>query len=195
MDTKKDLTKELLADCFRELMLTTPFDKITIKMITDRAGLIRPTFYKHFQDKYEVLEWIFRTTVTDSVDLMLANNMEADAILMFCRCIGKDKKFYRRAYQMEPGPNSFDHIVHEYVYRTFLTLADRFSVTMSRKYEYLTREMISEYYTSGLICSIRGWVMTDSDMTAEQLADAFKYLLSHSVFDLVNESRLRASTN
>ena len=59
MDTKKDLTKELLADCFRELMLTTPFDKITIKMITDRAGLIRPTFYKHFQDKYEVLEWIF----------------------------------------------------------------------------------------------------------------------------------------
>ena len=166
MDTKKDLTKELLADCFRELMLTTPFDKITIKMIT-----------------------------TDSVDLMLANNMEADAILMFCRCIGKDKKFYRRAYQMEPGPNSFDHIVHEYVYRTFLTLADRFSVTMSRKYEYLTREMISEYYTSGLICSIRGWVMTDSDMTAEQLADAFKYLLSHSVFDLVSESRLRASTN
>ena len=33
------------------------FDKITIKMITDQAGVIRPTFYNYFQDKYEVMEW------------------------------------------------------------------------------------------------------------------------------------------
>ena len=52
MESKKDLTKELIANCFHELMLTTPFDKITIKMITGEAGLIRPTFYKHFQDKW-----------------------------------------------------------------------------------------------------------------------------------------------
>ena len=106
-------------------MMKMPFDKITIKMITNSAGLIRPTFYKHFQDKYEVLEWIFKNEVTDSVDLMLNNHMELDAIVMFCRCLEKDRKFYKRAYQMDPGPNSFDQVLTSYVYHTFLKLADR----------------------------------------------------------------------
>ena len=48
---------QLLADSFRELACQGPIEKITIKEITDRAGVIRPTFYNHFQDKYELLEW------------------------------------------------------------------------------------------------------------------------------------------
>ena len=52
-------TKELLADSFRSLVLTMPFQKISIKMITDGAHVIRPTFYNYFQDKYEVIEFLF----------------------------------------------------------------------------------------------------------------------------------------
>ena len=46
MEDKKELTKDLLTASFRELVLQIPFEKITIKMITDGAGVIRPTFYK-----------------------------------------------------------------------------------------------------------------------------------------------------
>ena len=46
----------LLAKSFKELVAKTPIEKITIKQITDKAGVIRPTFYNHFQDKYELLE-------------------------------------------------------------------------------------------------------------------------------------------
>lgn len=53
-------TKELLADSFRTLVLTVPFQKISIKMITDGAHVIRPTFYNYFQDKYEVIEFFVR---------------------------------------------------------------------------------------------------------------------------------------
>ena len=50
----------LLAESFKELVYKRPIEKITIKEITDKAGVIRPTFYNHFQDKYELLEWIIR---------------------------------------------------------------------------------------------------------------------------------------
>lgn len=185
MDAKRDLTRELLADCMRELMVTTPFDKITIKMITDKAGLIRPTFYKHFQDKYEVLEWIFKTEVTDSVDLLIEHHMELDAIVMFCRCLGNDRKFYKRAWQMEPGPNSFEEILTRYVYQTFLKLADRFSLKVSRSHPILTREFIATYYTYGLVHTVKDWITGDSDASAEDIAEAYKYLLSHSVLDFI----------
>ena len=58
MELKKEITKELLAESFYELMLTHDFEKITIKMITDSSNVIRPTFYYYFQDKYDLLEWI-----------------------------------------------------------------------------------------------------------------------------------------
>lgn len=37
MELKKEITKELLAESFYELMLTHDFEKITIKMITDSS--------------------------------------------------------------------------------------------------------------------------------------------------------------
>ena len=52
---------QLLADSLKELAAKRPMEKITIKEITDKAGVIRPTFYNHFQDKFELLEWIIRT--------------------------------------------------------------------------------------------------------------------------------------
>ena len=42
--------KDMLATSLYQLMLEKPFDKITIKQITDKTGVIRGTFYNHFYD-------------------------------------------------------------------------------------------------------------------------------------------------
>lgn len=42
---KKGNTDDLLAASFKELLCKAPMEKITIKDITDKAGVIRPTFY------------------------------------------------------------------------------------------------------------------------------------------------------
>ena len=62
----KNATDALLAESFKELALRRPIEKITVKEITDRAGVIRPTFYNHFQDKYELLEWIILTELLEN---------------------------------------------------------------------------------------------------------------------------------
>ena len=186
MDKRKDLTKELLADCFRELMQTMSFEKITIKMITDRAGLIRPTFYKHFQDKYEVLEWIFQNDVGANVDLLIDNHMEYDAVVMFCRCLDRDRAFYRRAYQMEPGPNSFDNILTRYVYDCFMRVASNRSITAGKKFSFVTNETLASYYTYGFVNIVRDWIVNKNDVSAESLAECYRYLMTHSIQDLVN---------
>ena len=56
MERKSELTKALLGEKFKELVAKKGFEKLTIKIITDAAGVIRPTFYNYFQDKYEVME-------------------------------------------------------------------------------------------------------------------------------------------
>ena len=69
MEQIKELTKRLIANSFKELLLQNSFEKITIKMITDHANVIRPTFYNHFHDKYELLEWISRDEVLDEAEI------------------------------------------------------------------------------------------------------------------------------
>lgn len=39
----------LLAESLKELTIKQPIEKITIKEITDKAGVIRPTFYNLFR--------------------------------------------------------------------------------------------------------------------------------------------------
>ena len=59
MDSRINVDQNL-AESFKQLVLKMPIEKITIKDITDGAGVIRPTFYNHFQDKYDLLEWIVK---------------------------------------------------------------------------------------------------------------------------------------
>ena len=56
---QKKSTKETLADALRKMMTVKPIDKITVKDIVDICNVNRQTFYYHFDDVYDLLEWIF----------------------------------------------------------------------------------------------------------------------------------------
>ena len=104
-------TKELLADSFRSLVLTMPFQKISIKMITDGAHVIRPTFYNYFQDKYEVIEFLFDQDIGSKVEVMIENDMEQEAIKLMFICFEKNKEYYHRLFETT-GQNFFHTTVN-----------------------------------------------------------------------------------
>ena len=53
------LTKRAIADSLKELSKEKPFDKISVGDIAAYCGVNRQTFYYHFQDKYDLLAWIY----------------------------------------------------------------------------------------------------------------------------------------
>lgn len=53
-------TKQALATALTELLNTTTLDNITVKDIVDRADVSRQTFYYHFGDVYQLLDWAFQ---------------------------------------------------------------------------------------------------------------------------------------
>lgn len=56
MDTKKIVSSALF-----ELASEKRLEKITITDVLDRSGVSRSTFYAHFQDKYDALNWFCAT--------------------------------------------------------------------------------------------------------------------------------------
>ena len=54
-------TRHMLAAALKELLARNTIDKITIGEITELAQVSRKTFYYHFRDVNDLLEW----TLTD----------------------------------------------------------------------------------------------------------------------------------
>ncbi|MDK2961900.1 MAG: hypothetical protein PWP20_1026 [Eubacteriaceae bacterium] len=50
-------TKRALEASLKNLLLKKPLDKITISDIANDCGISRMTFYYHFKDIYDLVEW------------------------------------------------------------------------------------------------------------------------------------------
>ena len=51
------ITKKAIEASLKNLLLKKPFDKITINDIAEDCGISRMTFYYHFKDIVDVVEW------------------------------------------------------------------------------------------------------------------------------------------
>lgn len=52
------LTKQAISSALEQLLKTKPFSKITVNELAEECGISRMTFYYHFQDIYDLLEWM-----------------------------------------------------------------------------------------------------------------------------------------
>ena len=96
MESKKEITKNLLANSFKKLILDIPFKNITIKMITDKSKVIRPTFYHHFKDKYEVLEYIVDEDILKNIYEMVDSDMEYESLKIIFIRLEKNREFIKK---------------------------------------------------------------------------------------------------
>ena len=65
-------------------------------MITDAAGVIRPTFYNYFQDKYEVMEWLLWEDVFKEVSKLMEQEREMESLKLLFRKFEEDKTYYEK---------------------------------------------------------------------------------------------------
>ena len=115
MERKSELTKALLGEKFKELVAKKGFEKLTIKMITDAAGVIRPTFYNYFQDKYEVMEWLLWEDVFKEVSELMEQEHGMESLQLLFQRFGEDKTYYEKVFEVT-GQNSFEEMLYGQVF-------------------------------------------------------------------------------
>ncbi len=176
----------LLADSFKELAKKQPIDKITIKEITDKAGVIRPTFYNHFQDKYELLEWIITTDLLEPVEPLIQNGMVQEALVFLFTNIEKEKEFYTKACRLE-GQNSFESIARQCVEKLLLSVVRKHSDGKRTKYVWLTPERIAEYYAQSMCYVVISWLKGGMAISAREMGEVYNYIIKRSMTEVLDE--------
>lgn len=182
----KSAIDTLLAESFKELALKQPIEKITIKEITDKAGVIRPTFYNHFQDKYDLLEWIIDKELLEPVEPLIQNGMINEALVLLFGSIERDKEFYTRASRLE-GQNSFGSIAQSCVERVLLQVIKGQAEGRKSRYVWLTPERIAEYYAQSMCYVVITWIRSGMTISSRELAEIYNYMIKRSMTDILTE--------
>lgn len=99
------ITKKALANAMKELMEQKKFSKINVGEICSLCNMNRKSFYYHFKDKYDLVNWIFYSEFVS--EIKKSPNMESwEFIERICLYFEQNRKFYMNALEV-PGQNSF----------------------------------------------------------------------------------------
>ncbi|BFL48611.1 TetR family transcriptional regulator [Lactonifactor longoviformis] len=186
MGQKGNTTEEALGYSLKKLILKMPFEKITIRDITEEAGLMRPTFYNHFKDKYDLLEWIFTEEIIQPAEALIESNMMEEAVRLMLRRMEMDLDFYRKAVRIQ-GQNSFQDII----FQAFRDIMKRvLESKMKGKHmanRLLTPDSIAEYYAAVSSFVIIRWIKTEWEVTTQEVAQAYTMLVAEPLDEMIRE--------
>lgn len=186
MNQERNTTDLILADSLKELVLTKPVEKITIKEITDKAGVIRPTFYNHFQDKYELLEWIIHREILDPMQPLIQNGLINQAVLLLFTSMEHNREFYMRLSRMD-GPITFDDLAVKCMHELLENILSSHPKNKTSKFPWVSADLLAEYYARSLCFAAKLWIRQGMNVPPQDMADAYEYLMGHTMEEVLNE--------
>lgn len=142
-------TKSIIIDAFWQLLEQKPFSKITVKDIVDLCQLNRNTFYYHFHDIPELLEFIVKRDADSIIQTHHDFNSPMDCLTRLLEsCAGRRKAILHiyRSVHREAFLNELDRIAY-YVVTQYIN-----TVTANLTLPPEDRELFIRFYK----CTITG---------------------------------------
>ena len=161
-----NMTKKAMAAALRDLTLTEPFAKISIGDICKRCNVSRKTFYYHFKDKDDLVNWIFDTEfVAYARQHTYASVWQAMEDLF--RYFYRYHAFYKKVLQQD-GHNSFSTYFGELIHTVFV---EHLKVLVG---DSVTGEFQINFVADGMVCLIKRWLAQPDCATPEELIAQLK---------------------
>ena len=111
----RQTAKELLAASIMELDRTKTVEKITVKEIVQNCGLTSTTFYHYFQDKYQLLAWIYNRKAEALFAEKNVIYTWPQLLRALCTPLMEHRSFYENVLKNTAGNDSFLEKATKYV--------------------------------------------------------------------------------
>lgn len=184
------LTKRALAQAIKELMNEKPLVKISIADIVDRCQMNRQSFYYHFRDKYDLVNWIFYTELITELQNS-SNKDEYEELKNICRYLYDNRAFYINALKFT-GQNSFYEYFGEVIYQL---LKAAFNESFGHSDQ---SDFNAMFYADALRACIFRWLTSGAKMPPDEFVGKIRSALAISPENqraLLKEAARGALTN
>lgn len=157
--------KDRLAEAFLALCCEKDIKKITVSEIVKKADTGRQSFYNHFHDKFELINWIFERRSKEIINGFHPEDGWCRIIADYYRSFLDQKAFYSQAAKLE-GQNSFSDFLYSE------TFAFHLETVMRRAEGELTGEMLFaiRFNTLAAIEICTEWMKNGMEETPDEMA-------------------------
>lgn len=164
MDARVRYTKAKIKEVFFDLIKEKPVAKITVKELCSMAEINRATFYKYYDNPYDLLNKV-EGEVLDRLEAEFASLKGADLVNIF-KVILKDILQQKELYLLlfsENGDGLFKERLFEYCYRENMVVVKRHFPDLSSKHQEWLYYFLAEGCNGILSQWIKGGIQEDPE--------------------------------
>lgn len=151
-------TKRALEASLKKLLLQKPLNKITINDITEDCGVNRMTFYYHFKDIYDLVDWIMTEDAVKVMEGRRNFDTWTEAFLDILEQVRANKVLVLNVYRSVGREQ-----VEQYLYRLLDPMLREF---VDRECQDITvqdaeRQFVVDFYKYALVGMVLEWIRRD----------------------------------
>ena len=168
-------TKYVLGDSLKKLLQKKPLNKITVTEIVNDCGMNRMTFYYHFKDIYDLLEWVCVEDAKRTLDGMESNYANwKEALYKIFTLVQENRPTVIHAY----SSMSRDYL-EKYIYRLtdtlFMSVID--DIDTSKNLNQKDKEFIASFYKYAFLGIVLNWIDNNMQEDPKDIIDKLSILL------------------
>jgi len=181
-DLRTIRTYKLLKNALLQLLSKQSFDTIKVNDICNLAMIHRTTFYSHFSDKYELLDYVIKDIENellsgfDVTKYCSSREFYRDLVMHLLEYLGSNKIFFKNMLNNNYGAGIIT-VFHNSAIKYITDLIEKENT--SGKVFSVPSVVMSEFYSGAVTAIIMWWIKSNSKISEKQLCD---YIIS-MIFD------------
>lgn len=147
------ITKRALAEALKQLMEEMPFGKISVADICEKCDMNRKSFYYHFKDKYDLLNWIVDTELLATTLKNTARANSWEKIYALFVYLYENQSFVRKALAVEGQNSPVEHFRMLMEPMVAARMKDIFGDDTDQEFRV-------NFFCDAFRCTIERWIMS-----------------------------------
>lgn len=174
------VTKRAVFHALYELMEERDFAKLTVGDIVDRAGVSRSTFYRCFEDKYDVVNWSFKRFKNIRLQDKDKYFSFDSSLRVMLRYLAEHRRYFAHALRYT-GQSS----LRDFMYETNEEyMVQCWSEAHGDQLDYAVRAAI-QFSSAGMSKIVERWVLDGCGQSVEDVAAAIVSLVPEPLIDVL----------
>ena len=179
-------TKRALEASLKNLMLQKPLDKITINDIAEDCGISRMTFYYHFKDIYDLVEWSCVEDASKALEGKRTYDTWQQGFLQILEAVIANKPFILNVYH-SVSREQVEIYLYKLTYDLLIGVVEEKSVGMSVREE--DKRFIADFYKFAFVGLILDWIRNGMKDDPQLLTDRLASLVRGNITSALNHYR------
>ncbi len=171
-------TKKAMYYALKELLKEQPFNKITINDIAKQCNINRQTFYYHFMDKEDLVEWICKEEIGYILNTKNTNKTWEEKFLSVFTLMLNEKIFITNIYHsvsLEILRDSLYRLVYPIIYEEIDKISQKENVEEKEKV------FITDFYKYAFVAIVLDWVKNDMQEDPKVIVDKVSNLVTGTI--------------